>query len=259
MTLHRIKLLLLGFFLALANPALSEANQPIATDSRIKTFVYSENEVFRLVLHYGYQTSIEFAEDEQVKTISVGNNYAWQITPVAKRLFIKPLEENISTNMTIITNRRSYHFEVEARPLSYTVDEDLAYVVRFFYPDGNYDVTRPQVLENNGKGTDIAPTITPFNFNYAVQSDSYTRRTKGEKEHEAIKPVKVFDDGINTFFKFQNGDMKALTISVREGDRFKPLKYSKRAEYLVVNQVAQEFRISSGELAVTIYNKEKKK
>ena len=54
-------------------------DQPIAIDSRIKTFIYSENEVFRLVVHYGYQTSIEFAEDEEIQTISAGNNYAWQL------------------------------------------------------------------------------------------------------------------------------------------------------------------------------------
>ena len=55
--------------------------RPIATDSRIKTFVYSENDVFRVVVHHGYQTSVEFAEGEEISMISIGNNYAWQLTP----------------------------------------------------------------------------------------------------------------------------------------------------------------------------------
>ncbi|MDJ1407606.1 MAG: hypothetical protein MRQ13_04430 [Candidatus Midichloria sp.] len=45
-------------------------DKPIATDSRIRTFVYSQNEVFGIVVHYGYQTNIEFADGEEIQTIS---------------------------------------------------------------------------------------------------------------------------------------------------------------------------------------------
>jgi len=36
------------------------AGQPITTDSRIKTLVFSPNEVFTITTHYGYQSNIEF-------------------------------------------------------------------------------------------------------------------------------------------------------------------------------------------------------
>ena len=100
------------------NYASAAANRPVAIDSRIKTFIYSENEIFRIVINYGYQTSVEFAEGEEIQTISVGNNFAWQLTPVGRRLFIKPLEENILTNMTILTNKRVYQFEVQSKSQS---------------------------------------------------------------------------------------------------------------------------------------------
>jgi type IV secretion system protein VirB9 len=107
---------------------------PITTDNRIKTYVYSENEVFLLLVNYGYQASIEFGIGEEVETISIGDSYAWKITPVGRRLFIKSLEENMHTNMTVITNKRTYQFDVISKPIDENIDKDLVYVVRFFYP-----------------------------------------------------------------------------------------------------------------------------
>lgn len=107
---------------------------PVTFDSRIKTYVYNPNEVYLLVVHTGFQSHIEFAKGEEIETISMGDSYAWKITPLANRLFIKPLERNIRTNMTILTNRRTYQFDLVARELEGEDDQDLVYVVRFYYP-----------------------------------------------------------------------------------------------------------------------------
>jgi type IV secretion system protein VirB9 len=115
----------------------SYAETPITTDNRIKTYVYNENEVFTLLIHYGYQSSIEFAMNEQIETISIGDSYAWKINPVGRRLFIKPLEENVHTNMTIITNKRTYQFDIMSKLPEENFDKELVYVVRFFYPERN--------------------------------------------------------------------------------------------------------------------------
>jgi type IV secretion system protein VirB9 len=87
-----IRILIILSIIITSSSALSY-DSPVAIDSRIKTLIFSENEVFRLVVHYGYQTSIEFQDGEEVQSISVGNNYAWTLTPLGRRLFIKPLEE----------------------------------------------------------------------------------------------------------------------------------------------------------------------
>lgn len=108
--------------------------KPITTDSRIKTFIYNENEIFKVLIHTGFQSSIEFANGEEVETISIGEAYAWKLTPIGRRLFIKPLENNIHTNVTVITNRRTYQFEIRSKSPEDEVDEELCYVVRFYYP-----------------------------------------------------------------------------------------------------------------------------
>jgi type IV secretion system protein VirB9 len=115
--------------------SLSIADEPITTDNRVKTYVYNENEVYPLVIYYGYQTSIEFAKGEEVSTISMGDSYSWQINPVGRRLFIKPFEENMHTNMTIITNKRAYQFDLFSKKVDSEFNNDLVYVMRFYYPD----------------------------------------------------------------------------------------------------------------------------
>ena len=129
------KVLLLLLLVHIILPQVSfGTDAPITTDRRIQTYVYSENEVFKLVIHYGYQTSIEFATGEQVKTISMGDNFAWKITPSGRRLFVKPLQENVHTNMTIITNKRTYQFDLFSKASTDLDDNELVYVLRFFYP-----------------------------------------------------------------------------------------------------------------------------
>jgi type IV secretion system protein VirB9 len=111
------------------------ADEPVTMDNRIKTYLYNENEIYPLVIYYGYQTSIELAKGEEVSSISMGESYSWQVTPVGRRIFIKPYEENMHTNMTVLTNKRAYHFDLFSKKADSVYDENLVYVMRFYYPD----------------------------------------------------------------------------------------------------------------------------
>ena len=246
-------LLIIIFILQLISGVaiVSASPKPIATDSRIKTYVYNENEVFRLVIHYGYQTSLELGSDEVVNTISVGNQYAWQISPVGKRIFIKPLEDNVLTNMDIITNKRVYHFEIQSKALSNTVDEELVYVVRFFYPDGDFDIPKPNLLEQNktinvSNSTlppiaEVPNPITPYNFNYTLSGA------------DEIAPTKVFDDGINTFFQFPPSRNKLPEFYAKKKGKIQLLKPRQRGDYVVVNMLSPTFELRKDGKSVIVY------
>ena len=115
--------------------AYEDSDIPITADSRIRTYIYNPNEVYLLLLHFGFQSHIEFEKNEEISTISLGDSYAWKITPMGNRLFIRPMEKNIRTNMTIITNKRSYQFDLVAKEIDDEYEsEDLVYLVRFVYP-----------------------------------------------------------------------------------------------------------------------------
>lgn len=245
MNMKFTKTLLISLNLILASSIQSAAApRPIAVDSRIKTLVYSGNEVFRIVIHYGYQTSIEFAEHEEVQTISMGNNFAWQVTPLDNRLFIKPLEESIITNMTVITNLRAYQFEVQSKSLSYAADEELVYVLRFFYPDSEHDEIKPEVEKSSVVESIAIPK--PFNYNYSI------------KGPDKMAPIEIFDDGINTYFKFPNS-VPRNAIRIQEAQsksKGTELNVRYKGSYLYVNTVTKEFLILSGKESVSVFNED---
>lgn len=130
----------------------ASADVPIVSDSRIKTLVYNENEVYTVTTHYGYQANIEFGNNENVEAVSVGDRVGWQIVPAGRRLFIRAMEENSHTNMTIITNKRAYQFDLRSSSSNAVFgSEELTYVLRFYYPDAsgavpNYYTNAPPVM-----------------------------------------------------------------------------------------------------------------
>ena len=133
MIVVRIFLAMLLIFTCSNRIALGD-DSSLTTDSRIKTYFYSPNEVYLLVLHYGFQSHIEFGKGETIETITLGDSYAWKITPLWNRLFIKPMERDIRTNMTIITDKRTYQFDIVSKELEDGEEKDLVYVIRFQYP-----------------------------------------------------------------------------------------------------------------------------
>ena len=154
----------LAILLMLATPAAANAARPIVTDSRIKTFVYNANEVFSLTTHYGYQANVEFGEKEEIETLSVGDRVGWQIVPAGRRLFIRAMEENAHTNMTVVTNLRAYQFDLRSSSSDAVFgSEELTYVVRFYYPEEGETAPAPIIYANQ-----VAAPVQRFGQPYAA-------------------------------------------------------------------------------------------
>jgi type IV secretory pathway VirB9-like protein len=105
----------------------------VIADNRIKLMMYNETDVFTITTRYGYQTNIVFAPQEAIETISVGDRSLWQIIPAGNRIFIRPMEEDATTNMTVLTNKRSYQFDLTS--LGPAMTEGNIYVATFIYPE----------------------------------------------------------------------------------------------------------------------------
>ena len=111
--------------LALSAPALAE-------DPRLVSRLYDESQVVLVEGRANVQTTIRFGEDELIENVAIGDSQAWQITPNkrANLLFVKPLADRAATNMTVITNRHTYLFDLVANPKNATP----LYVLSFTYP-----------------------------------------------------------------------------------------------------------------------------
>lgn len=103
-----------------------------ADDARLVTRLYDPDEVVRIEGRTGVQASIAFADNEQIENVAVGDSASWQITPNkrANLLFVKPMAAAARTNMTVVTDKRTYFFDLVASAKS-----DPLYVLRFTYPD----------------------------------------------------------------------------------------------------------------------------
>lgn len=249
-----LKACVIGGLLALATAVPAGAAQPITTDSRIKTLVYNANEVFPITTHYGYQSNIEFGPKETIDTISLGDRVAWQISPAGRRLFIRAQEENAHTNMTVVTNMRAYQFDLRSSAADAVFgSEELTYVVRFFYPDENGALPpvamAPQpapVVAPIATGTIPAPTpaATPTAMNYRyTYSGSNT-----------IAPVKIYDDGKATFFKFPANVAPQVAVLTAKGELVDVPSHRTTDGLLAVDAIAPRFSVRQGDQQVTVYN-----
>lgn len=227
-------LLLPSHALALQEP------RPIATDSRIRTLRFSTNEVYQFIGHYGYQSAIEFAEDEKIQTVSIGDSLAWMVNPSGNRLFLKPIEQNALTNMTVITDKRSYLFELHAEETQDIRSADMVFVLRFIYPqsDGqSIDYSQFEPLP------DLERDAAKYNFKYTVRGS------------QVIEPIRIFDDGNWTYFEFsdQGGEIPAF-FHVDGAGNEQLINFRKRGNYLVVERVSPRFTLRRGAEILCIYN-----
>ncbi len=269
--LNIIRNFIFSVFVATSFSNITLAQTPLTTDSRIRTLVYNPNEVHELKFYYGYQSFIEFSDDEEIEMISIGEAFAWRLTPAGKRLFVRPLEIAAHTNMTIITNRRTYHFDIRSAEFEGKADEDLVYTVRFFYPqEGQPLPIPPQLVVANpvaapkpqlpaivrtplpGARVDSGlPSVIERNPEDAQLNFLYSMAGKANN----ITPLKVYDDGNETHFQFPKDNATIPTISAVDvsGNEYE-LSYSIRDNYVVVPTVARQFTFRLGDALLCIYN-----
>ncbi len=214
---------------------------PIATDARIKTIMYAPNEVYKFTGYYGYQTIIQFAQDEEIGTISIGDPSPWQVTPSGNRLFIKPIEKDATTNMTLITNKRTYFFELRAGNAKDVTDTNITFELNFVYPGEDNGVSQVSSID---KVPDLAEEdLSKYNFKYTITGS------------DDIAPIRIFDDGEFTYFQFHdvNADIPAFYQVDKNGNEAL-INYRTRGPYIVVERVAARYTLRHGIDVLCVFN-----
>jgi type IV secretion system protein VirB9 len=238
---------------------------PVATDARIKTLIYSPTEVFRLKFHDNYQSYIEFPSKERFKIISVGDYYSWDIKQVGQRLFIRPKQKGVLTNMTIITDKRPYHFEIISSTKELNiVDADLVYVAKFYYPDNNYDYMQAVKLKkplSKYKSQPLSANLAKASPNFKVPSEASVIESEGAYnynysmvgEDKKITPVKIYDDGKDTYFKFATNILPDISYVNKDGSE-SPAKYLVKDGLVIVKNIALQFSLRNNKSLICIFN-----
>lgn len=238
-----------------------ETITPMPTDTRIKTFIYSPNEIFQVKFVVGYQSIIELQKDEDVELITFGDATPWTVKTLGRRIFLKAAEPGLKTNMTIFTDKRTYLLEIMSNGDDDDNDERITYLLRFFYPDINVDVPptatklakialNKRVAMDTRTGNTIAEGAVASNISV---NTNYTYAKKGNNA-DAMVPTMVFDNGNKTYFKFKNDGNVPIISAVMEDFQEIPLRARRSGEYIYVDTVERQFTIRRDKNIVCVFN-----
>jgi type IV secretion system protein VirB9 len=234
-------LCLLAISFCITTPSFA-VKEPRATavDSRLRVMTYNPNDIFRYTGYFGYQGNIEFDTDETIDTISMGDTTSWQIVPSGNRMFLKPIDADATTNMTVITNKRLYFFELHGSKASGPDDPGLVFAVKFLYPDSN--ITSSYAFNSSYSIPDLSRP-DKYNFNYTISGSS------------VASPVKIFDDGTFTYFEFSDKNAPVPAIFEVDPDRSEAIiNYQVIGPYIAVEMVASQFTLRYGKEVTCVFN-----
>ncbi|MEN9873306.1 MAG: hypothetical protein RL186_203 [Pseudomonadota bacterium] len=199
---------------------------PGRVDPRVRTIFFREDSVVALRGHYGYQTTVEFGSDERIENVSIGDSIAWQVTPNqrADTLFLKPIEDNAATNMSVITTKRRYSFQLTAAKASGPSDPEILYRVKFLYPK------EPS-----------PPPPAPINPVPQVRNNLYS-----VSGNSGLIPARIYDDGTSTYFEWPAGAATPAVFAVSGEGQESLVNFIMRGQTMVVERVSPAFILRNG-------------
>lgn len=218
-------------------------------DPRLVSRLYNPNEVVTIEGRLGVQASIEFGEDEHIENVAIGDSENWQVTPNkrANLLFVKPIAARARTNLTVVTDRHTYYFDLAASATAKPL-----YVLRFTYP---VDPAKPKAeVKQAALSTDESAVLSgtlegqepvdPSKLNFAWQ-------TKG---FQKLLPRRIYDDGVSTYLAWgAKQDVPAILILNEKGEEG-PVNYAVREGVIVIEDVPAQIVLRSGSAKATLVN-----
>ena len=162
--------------------ALAQAVPPAGEwNPRLQTVNYQTGQIVRLQSAPGYQLMVELSPDEAVQSVALGDAASWQVSvnKAGNRLFLKPSQSDVATNMTVVTSVRIYNFELVALPEAFA---DMPYTVEFRYPSSSEPAQGPQ-----------------FGDKSAALRRQSSYKISGDRQ---LRPTSVTDDGERTYISW---------------------------------------------------------
>ena len=208
-----------------------------------KSAAAEKNSVYEIFAKPNYITTLKLNSDENVVYVGGGDVENWQIDETnggsenATYLMIKPSFPNLKTNLSVITDKRSYFIVLESTDNSYNpyvswkypYDEGMAHIKKI------QEKTKSKDIELNAK------EINQIEFGY-----TYNKNSK-------IAPEQVFTDGEKTVLIFNDKLQESPVVYVYGDDNTLSLvNYRQIDNKVIIDKVVDKIQLVLGKEVLEI-------
>ncbi|OWV71188.1 type IV secretion system protein VirB9 [Rhizobium sp. R339] len=224
-------------------------------DSRIRFVDYQPYNITKVVGTLRSSVQIEFAADEEIAHVALGNSVAWEVAPAGNILFLKPRENQPVTNISVVTTRRdgstrSYQMELTVRDGSVEAGQNTYFYLKYRYPADDAErrrqeaAARAQAAQAGEADRVLAlhEAYGPRNWRYSAQGS------------QALEPQAVYDNGKVTTFAFAgNQEMPAIYMENSDGSESLVPK-SVDGDLVLVHAISRKFILRRGGDVLCVFN-----
>jgi len=218
----------------------------------VQLYPYSAGALYQVYTSPGQITDIALQPGESLVgsgPIAAGDTARWIIGDTVSgsgdtrriHILVKPTRPDLTTNLVINTDRRTYHLELRATPSAYMAS------VSWTYTEDALIALRRRNAE--------AEAALPISREVALEDLNFRYRIEGDRP--PWRPRRAFDDGRQVFIEFPRGigqgEMPPLFVIGPEGEG-QLVNYRIRRNYMVVDRLfaAAELRLGDRQRVVRI-------
>lgn len=225
-------------------------------DPRVRVVDYNPMNVVKLSTFYGVSTHVQFADGETIQDVAVGDDQAWKVVPRGNHLFIKPQADKADTNVTVVTNLRTYQFAlvVQSRPLKDSTawaDPNLIFSLTFRYPD-----EEAAKAAANAKQLALKAKLGEVKNKLSDASKAGQNTDYWVAGSEEISPTGARDDGRFIYLTFTNNrDMPAIYEVDEKGNEALINTNVINGNTIVIQRLVRRLMLRKGDAVASVINK----
>ncbi|AYG62368.1 P-type conjugative transfer protein VirB9 [Rhizobium jaguaris] len=224
-------------------------------DNRIRFVDYQPYNITKVVGSLRSSVQVEFAADEEIAHVALGNTVAWEVAPAGNILFLKPRENQPLTNISVVTTRRdgstrSYQMELTVRDGPLASGQDTYFYVKYRYPADEAERRREQAAAQTQSAlASAADKVLALHEQYGPRNWRYSAQGAA-----ALEPQAIYDNGKITTFTFRgNQEMPAIYMENSDGTESLVPK-SVDGDLVLVHAISRKFILRRGGDVLCVFN-----
>jgi type IV secretion system protein VirB9 len=161
----------------------------------IQVYPYTKGALYQLYAAVNQVTDVALEPGEKLVSVSAGDTVRWIVGDTTSgegktaqiHILVKPIAAELTTNLIITTDRRTYHLELNATEKTYMAS------VSWTYPPADLIALKREIDPAWTANVDAGPDPAALKFRYRIEG------------HAPWKPTRVFDDGTKVYIQFPSG------------------------------------------------------